>query len=198
METAETIKLVIPGEPKAQQRHRSVLRIRKGCHGVNVELKNGKVVKLYEKDNFFIQMYDPSYKDKKEIARMLRLLAPKKMLEGPLRVDCYFYFSYLNNHYGTGRNAGRLKITAPAWKDTGKDRDNCDKLILDVLTGMFFKNDSQICAGIIIKQYSELPRTEVYITPLELEIGTDEISEDLNLQQAAAIKSKEKIGSLFI
>jgi Holliday junction resolvase RusA-like endonuclease len=165
-ESDNTIKLVIPGEPKAQKRHRYHLRIKAG-RGVKVKLEDGRVETLYRKKDFWIQEYDPSAKDKKTVRQVLQLLMPAMDLTGPLRVECHFYFGYRKGDYGTGRNSNKLKDIAPLWKDTGKDRDNCDKLILDALTGLFFKNDSQVCAGEIIQQYSETPRTEIYITKLD-------------------------------
>lgn len=164
-EADNTIKLVIPGEPLAQKRHKYHLRVKAG-RGVQVRLEGGKNVTLYDKDDFFIQTYDPSARDKKNIRQVLQLLMPPMDLAGPLRVDCHFYFSYRKGDYGTGRNVGKLKDPMLLWKDTGKDRDNCDKLILDALTGLFFQNDSQVCAGEITKQYSQTPRTEIYITQL--------------------------------
>lgn len=142
------VKLIILGEPMAQKRHKTVSRGR-GGHPLP-----------------FVKSYDPSKGDKRDLKRLVQAEAPEKPFLGPLRVDVYFYFSYRKGDYGTGRNAGVLKPTAPIWKDTGKDRDNCDKLILDALTGIFWINDSQVCDGRIKKMYSEKPRTEIYIKRL--------------------------------
>ena len=182
------IKLVIPGEPKHQQRHRSVMRLRKGCRGVEVKLQSGEKVKLYRKKDFFIQMYDPSVQDKMDIRRMLQHLAPDVPLDEPLEVIIFAYYSRTKIHYGTGRNAHKLKDSAPYWKFTAPDRDNCDKIILDALNGIFWKDDSRVCAGQVIKQYSETPRTEIYINKLnqmkgchyvEVEEGKQELQTSL-------------------
>ena len=162
----ETIKLIIPGEPKSQQRHRSVLRLRAGCRGVEVKLQSGETVKLYRKKDFFIQMYDPSLQDKKDIRRMVQALAPDVPLDEPLEVIVFLYYARPKNHYGTGRNSNKLKESAPIWKITTPDRDNADKIILDALNGNFWRDDSRVCAGPVIKQYSEIPRTEIYINKL--------------------------------
>jgi len=166
MDQAYDYKLIIPGEPKYQQRHKSALRLRKGCGGVEVKLHDGKVEKLYRRKDFFIHNYDPSAKDKEEIRRMVRTLAPPKPLDEPLEVVIFLYYGRPKNHYGTGRNARRLKESAPIWKATAPDRDNADKFILDALKGIFWRDDSRVCAGPIIKQYSEIPRTEIFINKL--------------------------------
>jgi len=141
-------ELIILGEPMAQKRHKHASRGRDG------------------KPLPFVKTYDPSAKDKRSLRSIVQEQAPVKPLLGTLRVDCFFYFKYRKGDYGTGRNKGKLKDSAPVWKDTGKDRDNCDKFVLDALTGVFFLNDSQVCDGRIIKKYSERPRTEIHITKL--------------------------------
>jgi len=160
-------KLVILGEPKSQQRHKSAILPRKGCSGVDVKLENGKVERLYRKKDFFIHNYDPSAKDKEEIRRMVRTLAPEKPLDEPLEVIIFLYYSRPKNHYGTGRNANKLKDSAPWWKTTTPDRDNADKIYLDALKGLFWSDDARICAGPVIKQYSEIPRTEIFINKIK-------------------------------
>jgi Holliday junction resolvase RusA-like endonuclease len=189
MESDQTIKLIIPGEPKFQQRHRSVIMPRK--KGLAIEAKNkttGKIEKLYRKEDLFIHNYDPSYKDKLNALHWIRQLAPSRMLRGPLRVDRYYYFSYRKCDYGTGRNARQLRPSAPTWKFTKPDVDNCDKWLFDILSGLYFADDGQIAAGIQTKQYSEHPRTEVYITTLSFENGKEELENELQIKTNRQLK----------
>lgn len=170
IETSETIKLIIPGEPRAQERHRSVIMPKKGAvifEALNEE--TGKMEKFYRKKDLFMHNYDPCWKIKKNISRMIIALAPDTPLRGPVRVDRFYYFSYLKGHYGTGKNAGKVKLSAPTLKATEPDIDNFDKLLFDVLNGLFIKNDGQIALGIQGKLYSEIPHTDVFITPISQE-----------------------------
>lgn len=184
MDKDQTIKLIIPGEPIAQQRHRSVIMPRKKAVALEAMNKTtGEIEKFYRKKDLFMNMYDPSYRIKKSIIRMIGALAPGTPLRGPLRVDRYYYFAYLKGHYGTGRNAGSVKVSAPLWKQTRPDIDNHDKLLFDCLAGLFFKDDGQICAGIQIKQYSERPRTEVYISKLTIESDIKELTEEFEFTE---------------
>ena len=195
METSKTIKLIIPGEPKAQERHRSVIMPRKKA--VVLEARNkttGKTERFYRKKDLFMHNYDPSYRVKRDISRIIGALAPVPPWRGPIRVDRYYYFPYLRGHYGTGRNAGNVKVTAPIWKGTRPDVDNFDKLLFDVISGLFIKDDGQIAAGIQIKQYSEVPRTEVYISKLTIESDIEELEDELHIQanrQLAQTKKQE-------
>jgi Holliday junction resolvase RusA-like endonuclease len=44
------------------------------------------------------------------------------------------YFARPKGHYGTGRNAGELRPSAPAWKATYPDLDKIARAALDALT----------------------------------------------------------------
>lgn len=158
------IKLTIPGEPRYQKRHRSTMRVYAN-RGILVKTNRGRET-LYRKEDFWIMNYDPSFQDKKDIRCLSESMAPKPLLDGPLRVDVVLYYQHLKGHYGTGKNTGKLKASAPTRKWTKPDRDNADKIYLDALEGLFWKNDSIICAGEILKLYAQIPRTEIYVTKL--------------------------------
>ena len=66
-------------------------------------------------------------------------------------------------HYGTGRNVGRLKESAPLHHVKTPDLDNLKKFVLDVLNEIVWRDDSQIVQLSGAKEYSENPRTEIII-----------------------------------
>lgn len=171
MPTDYDYKLIIPGEPKYEIRHGQQLRPKKNT-GVAVTMKDGEIVTLYRIKDLYIHNYDPNAAAKKDIRRLSAAMAPRPMLDCPLRVDIVFYYEHLKGHYGTGKNKGKLKASAPIYKATKPDRDNADKLYLDVLEGLFWVNDSRICAGEILKLYARTPRTEIYITKLVVTCDT--------------------------
>lgn len=141
------IELIVLGNPKAQARHRTYTKGR-----------GGKPLP------FPIQV-DPSVKDKSNLRAVVQNQAPEKLLDGPLRVDCSWYFPRPKSHYRTGKYANQLKPDAPKWyiPKRKNDRDNLDKLVLDALSGIFYIDDGQVCFGVLSKQYSEKPRTEILI-----------------------------------
>lgn len=141
-------ELIILGNPKPQARHRTYT---KG--------KGGRPLP-------FPMQVDPSAKDKKNLREVVQQQAPEKPLDCPLLVECYFYFPYLKGHYGTGRNAGTLKGSAPMWHTVRPDTDNLIKMILDALSGVFWRDDTVVCNLEARKYYSEKPRTEIYIKVL--------------------------------
>src|SRR3954449_13019503 len=56
------------------------------------------------------------------------------VLDGPLLIRLDFYFPRPATHYGTGRNAGQLKDSAPLYPDTvGADLDKLARSTVDAL-----------------------------------------------------------------
>lgn len=136
-------RLTILGEPKAQKRHR--------------HFKRGE----------FVGVYDPSKKAKEDLLSVIQDQAPDKPYDEPLRVDTYLYFQRPKAHYGTGRNAGKLKPSAPRWHTKKPDKDNVEKKIFDSMSKVFWRDDSIICHGRAIKQYSAKPRIEIVICSID-------------------------------
>ena len=68
-------------------------------------------------------------------------------LTGPVGVDIVFRFARPASHYGTGRNAGRLRPSAPA-RPTSKNLGDIEKLVRavhDALTAAgVWKDDAQV------------------------------------------------------
>ena len=142
-------KLVILGNPEAQKRHRTYT---KGRHGKPLP---------------FPRQVDPSAQSKVSFREIVQRQAPQVPYDCPLRVDLWLFFPRPKSHFRTGKYAGILKDNAPEWHSKRPDRDNCDKLILDSMTGVFWTDDSRICDGRIVKRYSDKPRTEIYIKVLQ-------------------------------
>lgn len=133
------------GDPKAQGRPRAA--------------KRGKFIQVYD---------DPkSRKAKEKLAVIVQQKAPEKLLDCPLQVDLAFYLPRPKSHYGTGKNEGQLKMQFAYIYHTKKpDIDNLRKLVMDAMTGIFWRDDSLVCRGATVKEYSERPRTEIRIKKL--------------------------------
>ena len=92
---------------------------------------------------------------------------------GAVRVDVMAIFARPKGHYGTGRNAGRLRPTAPTWPTTRTsfDRDNLDKLVLDALCdARAIEDDSFVVDGRVRKVYAadgEVPGWRIGVFPME-------------------------------
>lgn len=69
------------------------------------------------------------------------------MITGPVRVELTFSFERPASHYGTGRNAERVKDSAPDWPDTkwAGDLDKLTRAVFDSLTaGGVIEDDARV------------------------------------------------------
>ena len=81
------------------------------------------------------------------------------VLDGPLFICIDFYFIRPKSHYGTGRNAGKLKNSAPIHcVKTGGDIDKLARSTLDGLSvssgGNVIRDDRLVVGLILLKHYA--------------------------------------------
>ena len=84
---------------------------------------------------------------------------------GPVRVRVRFVFPRPKSHYGTGRNAEVLKPNAPLFVDKKPDIDKLLRAIFDALTGVVFKDDSQVTTVESSKVYGAYSQAIIEVTP---------------------------------
>ena len=114
------------------------------------------------------RVYSPPCGWKRTVAAEAIKHRPAEPLTGPVSVDIYFRFSRPKSHFGTGRNAARVKDKAPHFHTNKPDRDNADKVILDCLTELgFWRDDSQVCDGRLTKTWCDRGSATVTVTQLE-------------------------------
>jgi Holliday junction resolvase RusA-like endonuclease len=134
------MKIVIPGKPIAKKRPRFA--------------RIGKFVRTYN---------EQETEESRFLWEVKQHMNGEKPLDGPLAVQFVFFLPRPKGHYGTGKNAGKLKPSAPKYHIKKPDCDNLEKFVADCLNGLVWKDDSQIIKSITEKHYSEQPRTEIII-----------------------------------
>ena len=140
-------EIVVPGDPQAWQR--AGARIAKTSKGK-------QYISFYTKTE--------TRNAEMKIAVIGKRQSPRQLLNTALRVDLFFYMPRPQGHYGTGRNASKVKPQFQYAYPTPKpDYDNLIKLTLDALTKVLWTDDSIVCQGWNEKKYSENPRTEIKI-----------------------------------
>ncbi len=87
-----------------------------------------------------------------------------KVQTGPLGLIIWFHMSRPNGHYGTGRNAGILKESAPKYPTGRPDLSKCVRAIEDSLTGIIWKDDSQVVYLQTGKLYDDKTGAHIIIT----------------------------------
>jgi Holliday junction resolvase RusA-like endonuclease len=114
-----------------------------------------------------IRMYDP--KKSRDFKEYVKLVAsehrPEKLLEGPISLVVKVYKPTLKSFSKKKKAAAEAGQLRPTSKP---DVSNYLKLIEDALTGVIWKDDSQIIDCSISKYYSETPRTEIQIKEMDV------------------------------
>ncbi len=159
-----TIKFWVPGEPKALQRHRSRV----------VQSKGKKP---------FATMYDPSKGDKADFLSRTTLLAPIVPIEGAIVLSAIFVFGRPDSHYGTGKNGGIVKGSAPKHHTKKPDLDNLVKFVKDAFNTVYYKDDSQIIRfQNVEKKYIDYghpaPQVEIVLIAREIHVRLSHYEED--------------------
>lgn len=85
-------------------------------------------------------------------------------LESALSVTFTFYRPRPKGHYGTGRNAGIVKDSAPDYPTTKPDVLKLARVAEDALTGVVYRDDAQIVDEFLRKRYGEPARVEISIS----------------------------------
>ena len=137
------ISFFVPGNPVALKRHRTV-KTKKGGH----------------------RTYDSSAKDKADFLAMALQHRPETPINYPVSASLKFSFSRPKSHYGTGKNARKLKTSAPFYHTNTPDADNLVKFVCDALNGVFWTDDSVISQVQAQKIYSDVPGITISIQSL--------------------------------
>lgn len=91
---------------------------------------------------------------KSAVAEIMIPRLPGEPWLGAIRIRMDWLFDRPKSHFGTGRNAGFLKPSAPVFKTSKPDTDNAEKAILDCLTRLrLWRDDAQVAWVKKIKWY---------------------------------------------
>jgi len=84
-------------------------------------------------------------------------MAGRDLLRCPVAVLTSFFFARPKGHYGTGKNRGRLKPSAPVHHGQGRkaDLDKLVRAVFDGLTGIVFDDDGRVCRCVAVKAWTE-------------------------------------------
>jgi Holliday junction resolvase RusA-like endonuclease len=111
-----------------------------------------------------ISVADASYRTKPwqaEVKAAASQVAPPELLTGPLSLRITFFKPRPASHYGTGRNAGTLKLSASEFPTTRPDVLKLARAVEDALTGLIYRDDAQIVNEYLHKRYGSPARCEV-------------------------------------
>lgn len=146
------VELRVYGEAKPAGSKGSGVSYRKDETGQRVPVtRNGKIVTFVK---------DTSGKPGKEWRNAVADVAVRAqdgepLLDGPLYVEMTFFMDRPKGHFGSGRNAGRLKDSAPMYPAVIPDVLKLARAVEDSLSGTLWRDDSRIVCGPNEKVYAE-------------------------------------------
>ena len=91
---------------------------------------------------------------------------PDKPLTCAIELNVDFLMPRPKCHYRTGKNAGKLKDTAPRYCIKRPDTTKLLRALEDALTGIIWKDDEQVVKQVIRKHYGENPGAMVRISEI--------------------------------
>jgi len=83
------------------------------------------------------------------------------VLEGPLAVSFTFYVRRPQGHYGSGKNAGRVRDSAPDLPTVKPDLLKLARAVEDAMSGAVYRDDSQITTEVLRKRYGTPERVVI-------------------------------------
>ena len=99
-------------------------------------------------------------------AEAVLAMTGREILTGPVMVGVSFRFPRPASHFGTGKNANKLKASAPVYRDGTPDLDKLLRAVGDALTGFVVRDDRQIVCWLATKLWGGTPGATIHIEPL--------------------------------
>lgn len=85
------------------------------------------------------------------------------VFDGPLGLTAVFTRARPKGHYGTGRNAERLKTSSPTYPCTAPDATKLLRATEDALTGVVWRDDAQVVEQFVTKHYGASEGVQVVV-----------------------------------
>ena len=137
------IRFEVLGEPKSQGSKRAMPIYK---HGQPV-LKNGRMLTRVVDDKPKLAEW------RQEIKHAACQAYDGPLLTGAIRLTLCFTRPRPKGHFGKGRNAGKLKASAPEHPTQRPDTLKLGRAIEDSLTGVVWQDDSQVVHHLLTKKY---------------------------------------------
>lgn len=96
----------------------------------------------------------------------------EELYQGAVRVEFDFFLVRPQGHYGSGRNRGFVKDSAPAYPTVRPDVLKLARGIEDALTGVVWNDDAQITDETLRKFYGDRARVRVRVWPMEIQAAS--------------------------
>jgi len=92
---------------------------------------------------------------RKEVGKVMMTNKPASPLDCAVSLDVILYIARPQGHFGTGRNAGQLKPSAPTIAKSGFDTDKILRGLYDAGTGIWWSDDRRIAKVSLTRLYDD-------------------------------------------
>lgn len=141
------IKITIPSQPIAKRRP-----------------------KFFRRGNF-VGAYNPQETEEGmcalQVMEQLKRIGIQMPINGPLHMACEFFLKRPSSHFGSGKNSGCLKPSAPQYPIGKPDCDNLVKFVMDVMNRCgAWNDDAQVVTVQARKRFTDPlvgPSTVIWI-----------------------------------
>lgn len=100
---------------------------------------------------------NPKVKDWRATVAQCASEVAKELLDGPLCVRFDFVLPRSKGHFGSGKNSGSVKASAPQFPTGRPDATKLVRSTEDALKGILWRDDSQIVTQAATKRYGDKP-----------------------------------------
>lgn len=166
------VRFFVPGQPEPAGSKKSFVPLDKRLanddwpRGMPYKDANGRVIVNTVDDN-------PKSKVWKQAVGLIakQAFAGRELLDCPVAVGFRFCVARPKGHYGTGRNAGIVKNSAPTYPAVKPDALKLARAAEDAMTGVVWTDDARIVSEWIDKSYQEPVGlwVTVYSDPADIE-----------------------------
>ena len=130
--------------------------------GKPVVTKTGRVVTVVRNDNPHLESW------RQQVAWAAKIaFGDEPLILGPVQMMVVFTLLRTKGHYGSGKNAGKIKASAPTWHTVKPDTIKLVRAIEDSCTGIVWRDDSQVCRHVLEKRWGEEFSTFVRIEEIQ-------------------------------
>lgn len=89
-----------------------------------------------------------------------------ELLTGPIDLRICFLFLRPKSHFGTGRNAHKLKASAPEYHTKKPDTTKLVRCAEDAMKGIVWADDSQVVCQLPVKVYGQVQGAAIEVVKL--------------------------------
>lgn len=104
---------------------------------------------------------------KTDVKHEAQLRYEGELWDCPIHLTLIFTVTRPKGHFKSGKNSAFLKDNSPVWPTTRPDVLKLARAVEDALTGIIWKDDSQIVHEVLIKRYGDRPGVDINIRETE-------------------------------